>query len=84
MLYDDNPLMESRVSDFNNLTICETEQTLMENEYLSNINLLREDYIIWKAAKYTIPPCLVLGLMANYLPYVLSVIPVHEADLCIC
>ena len=45
---------------------------------------LREHVLLWNAFKFVIIPTIVIALFSSFFPFAQALVPVHEADSCIC
>lgn len=54
-----------------------------DQKYLAEMNNLQENAII-KRVMIFLTPGLILGFMGFFLPFFYAILPVHEADICLC
>ena len=55
----------------------------LDQKYLQQINQLQEEKILRKVGLFLVPGC-VLGFLGFFFPLFYSILPVHEADVCLC
>ena len=53
-------------------------------EYINKMTSLREEILIKKGLLYFLLPAIIEGFLGCFLPVFYVVIPVHEADFCLC
>lgn len=55
-----------------------------EETYIQDMMNLREEVLIKKGTLYALLPATILGIFANFYPYVFAFLPSHFTQFCIC
>lgn len=55
-----------------------------EETYIKEMMNLREEVLIKKGTLYALLPSTILGILANFYPYVFAFLPSHFTQFCIC
>ena len=73
----------SFMAEHNRLSLVNDMEMSLDQKYLQQINQLQEEKILRKVGLFLVPGC-VLGFFGFFFPLFYSVLPVHEADVCLC